>query len=197
MSPPSSSSSSSDPRNRFWPVSSPLSTRCREDIAGVISRRSARCPSNATRNSSSSSNHRRSAEVEGEHSRANGTKRNGLPDNNNIGIDKSAPGNFRIPGAQDVPRYSRRNGPADTRSERDSPLTTSKNLNNIGMIAKPRIGQAGWRNISKTCDCIEKGGKTSPRLAQQARAVSSPDPLHRPETPRASLLSTTAAQTLR
>ncbi|CAD1475472.1 unnamed protein product [Heterotrigona itama] len=70
--------------------------------------------------------------------------------------------------------------------------------NVVASTVKPRIGQPGWRSISKTCDCIEKG-KISPvlRLADQARAVSSPDPLHRPDNPRASLRSATTAQTLR
>jgi hypothetical protein len=59
----------------------------------------------------------------------------------------------------------------------------------------PRIGHPSWRGISKTCDCIERGGKTSPvlRLAEQARAVSSPDPLHRPETARASFIAAVGA----
>ncbi|XP_011506452.1 PREDICTED: protein FAM102B [Ceratosolen solmsi marchali] len=59
----------------------------------------------------------------------------------------------------------------------------------------PRIGHASWRGISKTCDCIERGGKTSPvlKLAEQARAVSSPDPLHRPETARASFIAAISA----
>ncbi|XP_057340103.1 EEIG family member 2 isoform X2 [Microplitis mediator] len=62
----------------------------------------------------------------------------------------------------------------------------------------PRISQSTWRNMSKTCDCIDH--QPSPvllRLGDQARAVSSPDPLHRPETPRASSFISAAAQTLR
>lgn len=66
------------------------------------------------------------------------------------------------------------------------------------IIKAPKIGQPGWKGFSKTCDCIEKTN-ASPvlRLADQARAVSSPDPLHKtPELNlRASMLST--KQTLR
>lgn len=51
----------------------------------------------------------------------------------------------------------------------------------------PRIAQS-WRagSVSKTYDCIERG-KTSPvlSLAEQAKAVSFPEPLHRPDNPRA------------
>ncbi|XP_044594764.1 protein FAM102B isoform X1 [Cotesia glomerata] len=62
----------------------------------------------------------------------------------------------------------------------------------------PRVGQSTWRNISKTCDCVEnQPSSTVLRLADQARAVSSPDPLHRPETPRTSSFISVAAQTLR
>lgn len=61
----------------------------------------------------------------------------------------------------------------------------------------PRIVQSGWRcagSVSKTYDCIERG-KTSPvlSLAEQAKAVSSPDPLHRPENARASFIAAISA----
>lgn len=118
-------------------------------------------------------------------------------------------GVFRVPGPQDVPRHSRKNyerNSFEARNERNVMASLPENRNGqrtidnqvIVPIAKPRIGQPSWRNISKTCDCIEKG-KTSPvlRLVDQARAVSSPDPLHRPDNPRASLRSATTAQTLR
>ncbi|XP_043504043.1 uncharacterized protein LOC122525365 isoform X2 [Polistes fuscatus] len=120
---------------------------------------------------------------------------------------------FRVPGPRDVPRHSRQNyervnDSFDARNERNSigSLGQRNDRNDreeiinraIVPIAKPRIGQPGWRSISKTCDCIEKR-QTSPvlRLVDQARAVSSPDPLHRPDNPRASLRSATTAQTLR
>ncbi|KAI4502976.1 hypothetical protein M0802_002020, partial [Mischocyttarus mexicanus] len=126
---------------------------------------------------------------------------------------------FRVPGSQNVPRHSRQNyervmaNKFESRNERNSMgnlgnrnndqhqqiiINQVTNTTTTVPIPKPRIGQPGWRSISKTCDCIEKR-QTSPvlRLVDQARAVSSPDPLHRPDNPRASLRSATTAQTLR
>jgi len=110
---------------------------------------------------------------------------------------------FRVP---DVPRHSRKNyerNSFEARNERNVMMSSIAKENNdkqsnVFPIAKPRISAAGWRGMSKTCDCIEKG-KTSPvlRLVDQARAVSSPDPLHRPDNQRAPLRPTTTAQTLR
>ncbi|XP_046830440.1 uncharacterized protein LOC124429339 isoform X2 [Vespa crabro] len=118
-------------------------------------------------------------------------------------------GVFRVPGPNDVPRHLRKNyerNSFEARNERNSLSNLGQYKRNEQQIisqvivpnSKPRIGQPGWRGISKTCDCIEKG-QTSPvlRLVDQARAVSSPDPLHRPDNPRASLRSATTAQTLR
>lgn len=103
-----------------------------------------------------------------------------------------SPGTFRVPGAQEVPRHSttRKN------NERENGIARKNGKNAI--LANSRIGQSNWRGSSKTCDCIDKG-KISPvlRLVDQARAVSSPDPLHRPDNPRASMLTATTAQTLR
>lgn len=114
-----------------------------------------------------------------------------------------APDIFRVP---DVPRHSRKNyerNSSEARNERNATMSSiAKESNgqqgNVFPIAKPRISAAGWRAMSKTCDCIEKG-KTSPvlQLIDQARAVSSPDPLHRPDNQRAPLRPTTTAQTLR
>lgn len=114
-----------------------------------------------------------------------------------------APGIFRVP---DVPRHSRKNyerNSFEMHNERNvmmSSIVKESNgqQGNVFPIVKPRISAAGWRGMSKTCDCIEKG-KTSPvlRLVDQARAVSSPDPLHRPDNQRAPLRPTTTAQTLR
>ncbi|XP_011868747.1 PREDICTED: uncharacterized protein LOC105562483 isoform X2 [Vollenhovia emeryi] len=112
-------------------------------------------------------------------------------------------GIFRVP---DVPRHSRKNyerNSFEAYNERNAMMSSlAKESNgqqgNVFPIAKPRISAAVWRGMSKTCDCIEKG-KTSPvlRLVDQARAVSSPDPLHRPDNQRAPLRPTTTAQTLR
>ncbi|XP_029676002.1 uncharacterized protein LOC115243295 isoform X2 [Formica exsecta] len=114
-----------------------------------------------------------------------------------------APGIFRMP---DMPRHSRKNyerGGFETRNERNAMMSSiakenDRLQNNVFPIAKPRISATGWRSMSKTCDCIEKG-KTSPvlRLVDQARAVSSPDPLHRPDNQRALLRPAMTAQTLR
>ncbi|XP_029164316.1 uncharacterized protein LOC114935608 isoform X2 [Nylanderia fulva] len=114
-----------------------------------------------------------------------------------------ASGVFRMP---DVPRHSRKNyerAGFELRNERNAMMSSiakenDRQQNNVFPIAKPRISATGWRGMSKTCDCIEKG-KTSPvlRLVDQARAVSSPDPLHRPDNQRALLRPAMTAQTLR
>ncbi|KAL0106709.1 hypothetical protein PUN28_015330 [Cardiocondyla obscurior] len=116
---------------------------------------------------------------------------------------RAAPGVFRVP---EVPQYSRKNyerNNFEAYNEHNSIKNSIAKENNgqqgnVYAIAKPRISAAGWRGMSKTCDCIEKG-KTSPvlRLVDQARAVSSPDPLHRPDNQRAPLRPATTAQTLR
>ncbi|KAL6265104.1 hypothetical protein P5V15_005194 [Pogonomyrmex californicus] len=116
---------------------------------------------------------------------------------------RMASGIFRVP---DVPRHSRKNyerNSFEARNERNAMMSSIAKESNghhqgiIFPVAKPRISAAGWRGMSKTCDCIEKG-KTSPvlRLVDQARAVSSPDPLHRPDNQRAPLRPATTAQTL-
>lgn len=192
-SPSSSSLMLLDPRNRFWTASSPLSSRSgktdarhstRTSVAGV-----------------GLSNDRGNEIVE--------ASRNGIASDasRNDGVEEDA-GVFRVPGPHDVPRHSRKNyerNSFDARNERNIAISSQdrngpQNSSScvVAPVAKPRIGQPGWRGISKTCDCIEKG-KISPvlRLADQARAVSSPDPLHRPDNPRASLRSATTAQTLR
>lgn len=141
---------------------------------------------------------------------------NGFPNDNNSRLsDRCDDGNadapmasgvFRVP---DVPRHTVRKNydgnSFEARNERDALTSSIDNGNNgqqgggvFASIAKPRISAAGWRGMSKTCDCIEKG-KTSPvlRLVDQARAVSSPDPLHRPENQRAPLRPATTAQVRR
>ncbi|XP_063973246.1 EEIG family member 2 isoform X2 [Diachasmimorpha longicaudata] len=137
---------------------------------------------------------RRDPSIENSHSTpkpSNDDITNGALNNN---ITDTSVGQFKVPGIQDVLRYSRRHL---EHCIKDNHMISSKS--NDKPVVKPHIGQARWRNMSKTCDCIEKG-KTSPvlRLVDQTRAVSSPDPLHRPDTPRSSSLqSTTAAQSLR
>lgn len=183
-----------DPRNRFWSASSPLSSRGGKADA----RNSARTTSVAAVGLSNRQ------EDQARAASRNGMARDARDDN---GEEEDA-GVFRVPGPHDVPRHSRKNyerNSFEARNERNA--ATAGSLERNGQqsassvavpVAKPRIGQPGWRSISKTCDCIEKG-KTSPvlRLADQARAVSSPDPLHRPDNPRASLRSAPTAQTLR
>ncbi|XP_017789373.1 PREDICTED: uncharacterized protein LOC108571762 isoform X1 [Habropoda laboriosa] len=190
-SPSSSSAMLLDPRNRFWSTSSPLSSR-----DGKANHR------NSTRSSV--------AAVQLSNNRDEGNRsRNGVVTNDSSRVvedNNDQIGVFRVPGPQDVSRHTRKNferNSFDARNERNLSNSTLNDRNgqqnNVTVpVARPRIGQPGWRSISKTCDCIEKG-KTSPvlRLADQARAVSSPDPLHRPDNPRASLRSATTAQTLR
>ncbi|XP_076654028.1 uncharacterized protein LOC143359737 isoform X2 [Halictus rubicundus] len=190
-SPSSSSLMLLDPRNRFWPGSSPVSSR----DSKLDPRNSKTSSSVAARLSSS------------EHQNEIIGSRNGIA--NSVGssdvniVDDEVVDVFKVP--QDVPRLSRKNFEAnsfDPRNERNV-INNGRNGQQqrnsvIASVVKPRIGHPGWRTFSKTCDCIEKG-KTSPvlRLADQARAVSSPDPLHRPDNPRASLRSATTGQTLR
>ncbi|XP_043274841.1 uncharacterized protein [Venturia canescens] len=199
-----------DPRNRFWPVSSsPLSSRRggagTEEPTNSRTKISNAC-SRGIRGSNLSSltrdhDNRRGRSIDEEEISSNGMRKISK-NNNNVVCEKqlSHDANFRIPGPKDVPRHSRRNFHNNGLDDKslDTFSTSLKNGKNIVNAMKPRIGQPGWRNMSKTCDCIEKG-KTSPvlRLAQQARAVSSPDPLHRPDNPRASLLSATPPHTLR
>ncbi|XP_012146779.1 uncharacterized protein LOC100874836 isoform X1 [Megachile rotundata] len=181
-SPSSSSFMLLDPRNRFWSMSSPLSSR-----DGKLSRQG----STRTSVSAVSANERNET----------GRLKNGVVSNETNNEDQV--GVFRVPRSQNVPRHSRKNYERNSFDSRNE-YNTSKDRNEqensdtAVPVAKPRIGQPGWRSISKTCDCIEKG-KMSPvlRLADQARAVSSPDPLHRPDNPRASLRSATTTQTLR
>ncbi|XP_012282572.1 protein FAM102B isoform X2 [Orussus abietinus] len=164
------------PRSRFWSTSSPLSSR-RPDLE------KARAASGGL--------------VEAKIRNGTVAPPLGVAVNREalggVGGATVAPGNFRMP---DAPRHSRK---GHEKSNLESRNERNRLANGHGSkTAKPKIGQASWRGISKTCDCIEKG-KISPvlRLADQPRAVSSPDPLHRPDTPRASLLSATAALTLR
>ncbi|CAK9812789.1 Protein FAM102A [Anthophora quadrimaculata] len=190
-SPSSSSVMLLDPRNRFWSTSSPLSSR----DGKANHRNSARASVAAVQlsNNRDDGNRSRNGVVSNDSNRV-------VEDNNDqIGV-------FKVPGPQDVSRHTRKNferNSFDAVNERNVSNSTMNDKNGqqnnvTTAVSRPRIGQPGWRSISKTCDFIEKG-KTSPvlRLAEQARAVSSPDPLHRPDNPRASLRSATTAQTLR
>ncbi|XP_014482731.1 PREDICTED: uncharacterized protein LOC106748580 isoform X2 [Dinoponera quadriceps] len=176
-------------RTRFWSASSPLSSRCRASDAHDSSAVAVR--------------------PVGKQQEPSLRPRNGFPSDTSRPSDRRdyasdeplatlvAPGIFRVP---DVPRHARKNyerNSYEARDEHDA-TTNDGNVPTEHPIAKPQITHAGWRGMSKTCDCIEKG-KTSPvlRLVDQARAVSSPDPLHRPDNQRASLRSATTAQALR
>ena len=179
ISPMSSSLALMDSPNQFWPSSSPLSSKKREDRK--LLRQSKVTAIIATSISKT------------KYSDEKTKIRNGIALINNVMNNNHAGGIFKVPGTQDVPRHSFRKhekNNSDSRNER--------NKNGQEVVSKPKISQPSWRGLSKTCDCIEKGN-TSPvlRLADQARAVSSPDPLHRPDNPRASTLCTTTTQTLR
>ncbi|XP_025157347.1 uncharacterized protein LOC105192678 isoform X2 [Harpegnathos saltator] len=190
-------------RTRFWSTSSPLSSRCRPNDA-----------LNSTTTSGGGGGG--GVVVVAENVRSIGNQQEPLCARNGLSSDVSrpsdrrdhpndelvastlvAPGVFRVP---DVPRHARKNyerNSYESRNERNAINEHEANVS-VGSVAKTRINHAGWRGMSKTCDCIEKG-KTSPvlRLIDQTRAVSSPDPLHRPDNQRASLRSATTAQTLR
>ncbi|XP_020282272.1 uncharacterized protein LOC109854011 isoform X2 [Pseudomyrmex gracilis] len=166
-------------RTRFWSTSSPLSSRSvptyAKDSTGI---------------------------VKNIYSAGNGLLNNNSSNNgyNDTETNIITPGIFRIP---DVPQHSRKNDNFEMRNERNAIIgANTKESNgqqsNVFPVAKPRISALSWRGMSKTCDCIEKG-KTSPvlKLVDQARAVSSPDPLHRPDNQRTSLRPATTAQTFR
>ncbi|XP_034936935.1 protein FAM102A isoform X2 [Chelonus insularis] len=177
MSPPSplSNITITDSPNRFWLSASPVTSRKGRQTSqdNTIS-----MPMNVIKSSIDKNSTEKNLPT------------NGALTNNNLIKDKI----FKVP--QDITRHSCKNEKSG--SDRSSIIFTKNDKNST---SKPRIGQSSWKNMSKTCDCIEKRERmTSPilRLADQARAVSSPDPLHRPDTPRASsFISATAAQTLR
>lgn len=189
---PTSSSILRNPRNRFWSTSSPVSSCEEKSVRSSLRSSIAAVPLSNDQNE---------------------TNENGIVSNDTCRVNEDVEneiGVFKIPGPQDVTRtrqlrknYDRHS--FDSSNERSVVANSSmKNRNGqqnsvvVAPIAKPRIGHPSWRNISKTCDCIEKGNMSPVlRLADQARAVSSPDPLHRPDNPRASLRSATTAQTLR
>lgn len=184
-----SSLSNTVTRTRFWSASSPLSSRCRPNHAQDST------ASDVAKNARSVAKQQEPLCVRNGFS-SDASRASDCRVNNEL-VTLVAPGVFRMP---DVPRHAHKNYERksyEARNERNATNEHEANLS-IGPIAKPRISHAGWRGISKTCDCIEKG-KTSPvlRLVDQARAVSSPDPLHRPDNQRASLRSATTAQTLR
>lgn len=187
---PTSSSILRNPRNRFWSTSSPVSSCEEKSVRSSLRSSIAAVPLSNDQNE---------------------TNENGIVSNDTCRVNEDVEneiGVFKIPGPQDVTRtrqlrknYDRHS--FDSSNERNVANSSMKNRNGqqnsiVAPIAKPRIGHPSWRNISKTCDCIEKGNMSPVlRLADQARAVSSPDPLHRPDNPRASLRSATTAQTLR
>ncbi|XP_014602951.1 PREDICTED: uncharacterized protein LOC106786269 [Polistes canadensis] len=217
-SPPTSSMMLVDPRTRFWSTSSsPLSSRImrngtdkRSTGAGAATTTTATKSILADKGNDESNVV--AAAVNPNVQFAKNLTESSSQRNGGISIEEryeAAANVFKVPGPQDVPRHSRQNyervNSFEARNERNSIGSLGQRNDReeiisrvIVPIAKPRIGQPGWRSISKTCDCIEKR-QTSPvlRLVDQARAVSSPDPLHRPDNPRASLRSATTTQTLR
>ncbi|XP_025264448.1 uncharacterized protein LOC105253343 isoform X1 [Camponotus floridanus] len=187
-------------RTRFWSTSSPLSSRNRlTDMENVSS--TACITAN---NVYSDGKQQQSLCAIGNGFLNNMSNSRQNDNDNDASADvRVAPGIFRMP---DVPRHSRKNyerSGFDTRNERNAMMSSiakenDQQQNNVFPIAQQRISATGWLGMSKTCDCIEKG-KTSPvlRLVDQARAVSSPDPLHRPDNQRALLRPAMTAQTLR
>ncbi|XP_011334761.1 uncharacterized protein LOC105277815 isoform X2 [Ooceraea biroi] len=185
-------------RTRFWSASSPLSSR-----SGPTNAKNSRTTGIVTNNIHAVGKQQQQQPpfcVTG-----NGLVNDGSSRLNDCRNDADAD-NLIAPGIFRVPRHSRKNyerNSYEARNERNAIMSSLANESNgqpsnVFPVVKPRIGTAGWRGMSKTCDCIEKG-KTSPvlRLVDQARAVSSPDPLHRPDNQRASLRPATTAQTLR
>ena len=169
-----------DSPNQFWPSSSPLSSKKRED------RKMSRHLKITTNIAKSDAKTRHPTEK-------SESMKNGILVINNAMNKNDENEIFKVPGAQNVPRSSFR-----SHEKNNSDLRKESNRNGQKVGLKPKISEPSWRGFSKTCDCIEKGN-TSPvlRLTEQARAVSSPDPLHRPDNSRASTLSATATQTLR
>lgn len=187
-------------RTRFWSTSSPLSSRSRlTDMENVSS---TTCITANNVYSDGKQQQSLCAIGNGFLNNMSNSRQNDNDNDANADV-LVAPGIFRMP---DVPRHSRKNyerSGFDTRNERNAMMSSiakenDQQQNNVFPIAQPRISATGWLGTSKTCDCIEKG-KTSPvlRLVDQARAVSSPDPLHRPDNQRALLRPAMTAQTLR
>jgi len=187
-------------RTRFWSTSSPLSSR--SGLTDMENVSSTACIT--ANNVYSNGKQQQSLCVIGNGFLNNMSNSRQNDNDNDANADVLvAPGIFRMP---DVPRHSRKNyerSGFDTRNERNAMMSSiakenDQQQNNVFPIAQPRISATGWLGMSKTCDCIEKG-KTSPvlRLVDQARAVSSPDPLHRPDNQRALLRPAMTAQTLR
>lgn len=186
-------------RTRFWSTSSPLSSR-----SGLTDMENVSSTAGITANHVYSDRKQQQSLCAIGNGFLNNMSNSRQNDNDNANADVLvAPGIFRMP---DMPRHSRKNyerSGFDTRNERNAMMSliakeNDQQQNNIFPIAKSRISATGWLGMSKTCDCIEKG-KTSPvlRLVDQARAVSSPDPLHRPDNQRALLRPAMTAQTLR
>ncbi|XP_043475084.1 uncharacterized protein LOC122506813 isoform X2 [Leptopilina heterotoma] len=172
-----------DSPNQFWPTSSPLTSKKQGDRQ---------------------QNHRSSkikTLILANHHEKTKPVKNGISVINNITRNNvSSGGIFKVPivtTAHDLPRNS-----TTRKYEKNNFNITQNDYNKNGVKLsgpKPKISQPSWRGFSKTCDFIDNKGKTSPvlRLAEQARAVSSPDPLHRPDNPRASTLSAATTQTFR
>lgn len=189
-------------RTRFWSASSPLSSRSR--------------PANAKNSMTTGIVANNLHNAVGKQQQQQPPLRvtgNGLLNDDSSGLNDCrnnadtdnpmAPGIFRVPKVSGHSRKNYERNSYEARNEHNAIMNSlvhesNGQPSNVFPVVKPRIGTAGWRGMSKTCDCIEKG-KLSPvlRLVDQARAVSSPDPLHRPDNQRASLRPATTAQTLR
>ncbi|XP_046739228.1 protein FAM102A isoform X2 [Diprion similis] len=185
MSPPSPTLTLMDPScNEFWSNSSPVSSRKMdiENIQSIVNSAAVNMNVNIPDN-----------EI---FKVPNGTGLQLTKNNNNNVQNNNRLGSLRL---------SSFNGPTMLRKNLQNISQRSKsnksNSKESVQIPPNRISINSidqQRRTSKTCDCIEKSNVTPVvTLINQARAVSSPDPLHRPDTPRASLLSATASQRLR
>ncbi|XP_048505739.1 protein FAM102B isoform X2 [Athalia rosae] len=183
ISPPSPILTLMDPRfNTFWSERSPVSSR-NTDIGSMHITEN---PAAINKNVRASSD--KSFDI------PNGVGLNSAKNNNNDVKNNNPLSNFQSSYFK-VPMMMRKNL-RNTSKKNSSNKSTLNELDDNS--SQTTSGSLIQRGSSKTCDCIEKN-RVSPvlGLANQARAVSSPDPLHRPDTPRASLLSTTASQRLR
>lgn len=187
MSPPSPTLTLMDPRyNKFWSdhEQSPVSSR-KIDVGNINS-----AANFAAVNTNVNIPDNKTFKI------PNGTAPHSVKNNNN-NVKKNNPlGSFRL---------SSFNGPLMLRKnmqnisvENGSKKTNSDNNVLVNKSKKISTNSITLRDSSKTYESIRKKNN-SPVLsiANQARAVSSPDPLHRPDAPRASLLSATASQRLR
>lgn len=183
MSPPSPSLTLMDPRyNKFWSNLSPISSR-KIDVESIQI-----ADNLAAVNTNVNISDRRFTVINGTAPYFGKNNNNNVNNKNSWSSMRLTNFNGPIMMRKNLQNVSQ-NHSNDKSNANDNVKISSKNICTNSMNS---------RMNSEACKCMEKKN-FSPvlGLANQARAVSSPDPLHRPDTPKASLLSVTASQRLR